>query len=267
MSRFEIEVSFFGPSLTNSEPLPGHGRANCSLIRKSARRVTTPAKGSGRPSASHRSLRGRAVLLLSGMLALSSLPALAADAGNDPLDRSGGIFAPLGDALQHPLTPTGRSLKFARDIREIFEDSQIPGAVVDSPLEPKKEGRIRAMLKRAMTLLGTPYRWGGTSPESGFDCSGLVGYVFRDTLGIELPRISRDMANVGELIRDRDQLIEGDLVFFSRRGKHVDHVGIYIGNGQFLHAPRTGKDVEIANLAGYWSQKFLKARRVAQQND
>jgi cell wall-associated NlpC family hydrolase len=120
------------------------------------------------------------------------------------------------------------------------------------------------MLKRALALLGTPYRWGGTNPESGFDCSGLVGYVFRNTLGIELPRISRDMANVGELIRDRSALTEGDLVFFSRRGKHVDHVGIYIGNGQFVHAPRTGKDVEVANLAtGYWSGKFMQARRVA----
>ncbi|MBX3710459.1 MAG: C40 family peptidase [Lysobacter sp.] len=122
------------------------------------------------------------------------------------------------------------------------------------------------MLKRGLALLGTPYRWGGSSPESGFDCSGLVGYVFRNTLGIELPRISREMANVGELVRDRDALIEGDLVFFSRKGSRVDHVGIYLGDGQFLHAPRTGKDVEVASLAtGYWSQKFLQARRVATQ--
>ena len=60
------------------------------------------------------------------------------------------------------------------------------------------EGRIRGMLRRALSLLGTPYRWGGTTPENGFDCSGLVGYVFRNNLGIELPRISRDMAKVGE---------------------------------------------------------------------
>jgi cell wall-associated NlpC family hydrolase len=151
-------------------------------------------------------------------------------------------------------------------MREVFHAMQVPGKVTETPAEAPKEGRIRGMLKRALGLLGTPYRWGGTNPESGFDCSGLVGYVFRNSLGIELPRISRDMANVGELIRDREELAEGDLVFFSRRGKYVDHVGIYIGNGQFVHSPRTGKTVEVASLAtGYWSQKFLKARRVAAQ--
>ena len=120
-------------------------------------------------------------------------------------------------------------------------------------------------MKRALALLGTPYRWGGNSPDGGFDCSGLVGYVFRTALGIELPRVSTDMAHNGEQV-DRGAMTAGDLVFFSRRGKHVDHVGIYLGNGQFVHAPRTGKDVEVANLAaGYWSQKFFHARRVAAQ--
>ncbi len=224
--------------------------------------MTTPASGSGRPSAIHRPRRA-AALLTAGLLALGSLPALAADAGDDPLDRSGGLFAPLGEALYNPLTPTGHSLAFARDMREVFYASQVPAEVIEVPAEAPKEGRIRGMLKRALALLGTPYRWGGTNPESGFDCSGLVGYVFRNSLGIELPRISRDMANVGELIRDREALTEGDLVFFSRRGKYVDHVGIYIGNGQFVHSPRTGKTVEVASLAtGYWAQKFLKARRV-----
>lgn len=154
-----------------------------------------------------------------------------------------------------------------------FEASALPDGLNLMPAStavatpaPVREGRVQTLLKRALALLGTPYRWGGTTPESGFDCSGLVGYVYRNNLGIELPRISRDMARVGELIRDRDALAEGDIVFFSRKGKHVDHVGIYLGNGQFLHAPRTGKDVEIASLAsGYWSQKFLQARRVAPQ--
>lgn len=227
--------------------------------------MTTPASGSGRPSAIHRPHR-TAALLTAGLLALASMPALAADVGDDPLDRSGGLFAPLEEALHNPLTPTGHSLAFARDMREVFYAAQVPGNVIETPAEAPKEGRIRGMLKRALALLGTPYRWGGTNPESGFDCSGLVGYVFRNSLGIELPRISRDMANVGELIREREALVEGDLVFFSRRGKYVDHVGIYIGDGQFVHSPRTGKTVEVASLAtGYWAQKFLKARRVTAQ--
>ncbi len=228
--------------------------------------MTTPASGSGRPSAIHR-FRGFPCLIVAGLLAVCSAPAMAADAG-DPLEFSPPLLAPLADAgLHNPLALPGRSVMFARDVRAIFNDAPVPGeeAAADTAEAPK-EGRIRGMLKRALALLGTPYRWGGTNPESGFDCSGLVGYVFRNTLGIELPRISRDMAQVGELIRDRDALAEGDLVFFSRRGNYVDHVGIYIGDGQFVHAPRTGKDVEVASLAtGYWSRKFLKARRVATQ--
>jgi cell wall-associated NlpC family hydrolase len=118
------------------------------------------------------------------------------------------------------------------------------------------------VLARAFALLGTPYRWGGTSTE-GFDCSGLVGYVFRNALGIELPRVSRDMAQTGTQV-ERSQLTAGDLVFFSTHSSGVDHVGIYVGDGKFLHAPRTGRDVTVSNLdTGYWNAKFIQARRVA----
>ena len=127
---------------------------------------------------------------------------------------------------------------------------------------PTTSSRIKSVLQRAFSLLGTPYRWGGTSPEGGFDCSGLVGYVFR-TIGIDLPRVSRSMANEGTAVVDRTALAEGDLVFFGKRGR-VDHVGIYIGEGKFLHAPRTGRDVTVSSMdSGYWSQKYLQARRLA----
>ncbi len=87
--------------------------------------------------------------------------------------------------------------------------------------------------------------------------------MFKTALGIELPRVSRDMATSGERI-ERTALAAGDLVFFSRRGARVDHVGIYVGEGKFLHAPRTGKDVMISTLdTGYWSHKYMQARRVA----
>ena len=126
---------------------------------------------------------------------------------------------------------------------------------------PNTSTRIKTVLQRAFALLGTPYRWGGTSPDNGFDCSGLVGYVFR-TIGIDLPRVSRAMADEGTPITDRNALTEGDLVFFGRRG-HVDHVGIYVGDGKFLHAPRTGRDVTVSTLTdGYWGQKYMAARRI-----
>jgi cell wall-associated NlpC family hydrolase len=207
---------------------------------------------------------------MAGLFAIGSLPVFAQQhvqttVTHDPIEF--GLLAPISDTtLRGPLSLPGRSMTFANDVRSIFETAQITSSSDETLPDPPSEGRIKTMLKRALALLGTPYRWGGTSPEHGFDCSGLVGYVFRNSLGIELPRISRDMANVGQLIRDPNALVEGDLVFFSRRGNHVDHVGIYIGNGQFVHAPRTGKDVEVANLAvGYWSQKFFQARRVAAQ--
>ena len=125
------------------------------------------------------------------------------------------------------------------------------------------QGKAASLLDRAMSLLGTPYRWGGTSPDGGFDCSGLVSYVFRTALGIELPRVSRDMARLtnGQAI-ERSALTAGDLVFFGRNGKRVDHVGIYVGEGRFLHAPSAGKDVRVDSMTqGYWSTRFMSARR------
>ena len=230
--------------------------------------MTTQALGSGRPSAIHRPLfRGAVRLFLASLFALATLSASAADRSRDPAEASPQLLAQAGDlTVVNPLSLPERTLVFARDIRSLFASSPVPAASAAATADAPKEGRVRGMLKRALSLLGTPYRWGGNTPEQGFDCSGLVGYVFRNGLGIELPRISRDMANVGELIRDRNALAEGDLVFFSRKGGHVDHVGIYIGDGKFLHAPRTGKDVEVSSLAnGYWAQKFMQARRVAAQ--
>lgn len=135
-----------------------------------------------------------------------------------------------------------------------------PEPTAGASAQPARQG----LLQRAMALLGTPYRWGGTSPDRGFDCSGLVGYVYRTALGIDLPRVSRDQARAGELV-DRAAMAVGDLVFFGRRGR-VDHVGIYVGEGKFVHAPSRGKDVTVSSLeGGYWGGRFMQARRIAQQ--
>ena len=135
-----------------------------------------------------------------------------------------------------------------------------PDTAADTPRTSEK---VKSALQRAFSLLGTPYRWGGTSPDTGFDCSGLVGYVFR-TIGIDLPRVSREMVGAGTPVKDRNALAEGDLVFFGRNGSRIDHVGIYVGDGKFLHAPRTGRDVTVSSLTtGYWAQKYMQARRVA----
>ena len=107
----------------------------------------------------------------------------------------------------------------------------------------------------AMRYLGVPYRWGGSSP-SGFDCSGLVVYVFAQ-IGVSLPHSTYSLWNVGSAV-SRDQLQPGDLVFFSGLG----HMGIYIGGGQFIHAPHTGDVVKISSLSGYYASAYMGARRV-----
>ena len=154
----------------------------------------------------------------------------------------------------------GRSTEVASDLGRL-----LAGGQQDKATAQPASDKVQSLLKRALTLLGTPYRWGGTSPESGFDCSGLVGYVFRTALGIELPRVSREMARKddAQLIKSRDELREGDLVFFGRGKGRIDHVGIYLGEGKFVHAPRTGRDVTVSHLdSGYWAQRFMQARRM-----
>jgi len=194
-------------------------------------------------------------LLFTALLPLAAAPALAApllaaDSGDRVLDGS------ASQSLVGSVLATDRAMPSAADVNQMIEAGEALAA------EPEPANRIQVLLRRAMGLLGTPYRWGGTSPDSGFDCSGLVAYVFSSALGIELPRVSRDMAGNGEKV-DRASLSAGDLVFFGRRGKRVDHVGIYLGDGQFVHAPRTGRDVTVSRLdTGYWAGRFLQARRV-----
>ncbi|GHE28459.1 hypothetical protein GCM10007167_07480 [Vulcaniibacterium thermophilum] len=192
------------------------------------------------------------------LLSLSALPALAQQAPGLAGDRAELPAPPERSLLPEAMSLSDRALLLATDLNRLL----LPAARL--PAEPAQDGdgKVRKVLQNALTLLGTPYRWGGNSPDSGFDCSGLVRYVFRSALGIELPRVSREMANTGTPITDRAALAAGDLVFFGRKGK-VDHVGIYLGDGRFVHAPRTGRDVTVSSLeTGYWAGKFLSARRV-----
>nr|WP_305804715.1 C40 family peptidase [Stenotrophomonas sp. YIM B06876] len=131
-----------------------------------------------------------------------------------------------------------------------------------SQVAPRDPAASNAVLMRALGLVGTPYRYGGNTPESGFDCSGLVAYVYRDMLALNLPRTSRELAAVqGPKIEPR-QLTAGDLVFFGTSG-NVWHVGIYVGEGRFVHAPSTGGTVRLDYLDGaYWRDHYTGAKRV-----
>ena len=112
----------------------------------------------------------------------------------------------------------------------------------------------------ALGLIGSPYRYGGTSPESGFDCSGLVNYVFRTAAGANVPRDTRSQASVSRRVARRN-LKEGDLVFFNTLGRRNSHVGIYIGDGRFINAPSSGGQVRIDSMdSPYFSKRFDSAR-------
>lgn len=122
------------------------------------------------------------------------------------------------------------------------------------------------VLFRALGLVGTPYRWGGNTPDSGFDCSGLIGYVYRDAAGISLPRSTREMISMRAPQVGKDALQTGDLVFFATNGgSQVSHAGIYVGEGRFVHAPATGGTVKLDSLSkAYWQKAYLGAKRVLQ---
>ena len=146
-----------------------------------------------------------------------------------------------------------------------------PEAAPPSRLESEAaEGELDEAVRRnpgealanfALSLQGTRYRYGGATRD-GFDCSGLVFYAHR-RLGLEVPRTSSDQAEEAERVKPR-KLEPGDLVFFKIASRRVNHVGIYVGEGRFVHAPSRGKDVTVSSLdQGYWSGRFLQARRVS----
>jgi cell wall-associated NlpC family hydrolase len=127
---------------------------------------------------------------------------------------------------------------------------------------PSNPVAANAVLMRAISLVGTPYRWGGNTPDAGFDCSGLVNYVYRDVLSLNLPRTSQALAEFQGARIKPERLAPGDLVFFGNGGA-VNHVGIYVGEGRFVHAPTSGGTVRLDHLDGhYWRDHYTGAKRV-----
>ena len=120
----------------------------------------------------------------------------------------------------------------------------------------------QALPSYALGLLGVEYKRGGNIPETGLDCSGLVRYVFQQVTGLNLPRTAKEMSEVGSAVALGD-LKPGDLVFFNTQRFAFSHVGIYLGDNQFIHAPRRGREVQISALdRRYWKARFDGARRL-----
>jgi len=127
--------------------------------------------------------------------------------------------------------------------------------------------RASDLVVNAMGFLGVPYRRGGNSAETGFDCSGFVRAMYQTTIGLVLPRRANEQAAATEKI-DKQDLQPGDLVFFNTMKRAFSHVGIYIGEGKFIHSPKPGAQVRVESMAQrYWQRRFDGARRVVGLSD
>jgi cell wall-associated NlpC family hydrolase len=125
---------------------------------------------------------------------------------------------------------------------------------------------LASIRDEALLAVGTPYVRGGSSPDTGFDCSGLVTHVFRQAWGIDLPRSTRQQRWAGRPVR-LAELSPGDLVFYNTRGRPYSHVGIYLGEERFIHAPKPGASVRVESTATrYWRARFNGARRLTPPN-
>jgi cell wall-associated NlpC family hydrolase len=122
--------------------------------------------------------------------------------------------------------------------------------------------RASELVMNSMAFLGVPYKRGGTQADTGFDCSGFVRAIYEQTAGLLLPRQASEQAAATQKI-DKHELQPGDLVFFNTMRRAFSHVGIYVGNGKFIHSPKPGAEVRVEDMGiSYWAKRFDGARRV-----
>ncbi|MBJ3814009.1 NlpC/P60 family protein [Shimwellia pseudoproteus] len=141
--------------------------------------------------------------------------------------------------------------------------------LADTPINNIPKGRVlsaqQTAMNKLMNQLGKPYRWGGATPKTGFDCSGLIYYAYKDLVNFRLPRTANEMYHLRDAAPiNKGELVSGDLVFFRTHShRAADHVGVYVGNGKFIQSPRTGRDIVITSLSDdYWQRHYVGARRV-----
>ena len=164
------------------------------------------------------------------------------------------------------VSPKPQSVAIQEPQVEEPTDQELADFTDDKPYE--LPSLADGLLERGFELIGTPYRFGGRSEKTGFDCSGFVGFLFKEEAGIQLPRSTREMINLDAPVIARSELKPGDIVFFNNRGRgRVSHAGIYIGDDQFIHSSshRSG-GVRVDSLDDrYWSASYMEAKRVLAQ--
>lgn len=211
----------------------------------------------------------RAVSFRSFLPLATRLPRLAACLG----------FLALAGCASQPQQTAGLSAGSGNLVRDLYlsrtqsdplgawlqNDDRLAINYPDTDVYPSSRG-TGGMVATAMEFLGVKYRYGGKGPQQGFDCSGLVAYAAEKSLGLKLPRTAHGQAQQGTAV-PRKNLRRGDLVFFNTLGRKFSHVGIYLGDQKFVHAPRTGARIRVDSLNGsYWQKRFTGARRLAPQN-
>ena len=191
--------------------------------------------------------------LLSGLVACQS--ALAA-----PDPATDGTLKSAGSTVIGVAAPTD-------PIMDLLGERGLLKPLVNSALVSSVRKTVRDtasdLVMTAMNFLGVPYKRGGNSESTGFDCSGFTRHIFENSIGLALPRRADEQAqSAGLLSINRAELKPGDLVFFNTMKRTFSHVGIYVGDDKFIHAPRTGAEVRIEDMReSYWSRRFTGARR------
>ncbi|SFP91739.1 C40 family peptidase [Pseudomonas borbori] len=170
-------------------------------------------------------------------------------------------------ASHAPQTPATTAVAKAKTAAHaVFLDESAAEADIDfTDDEPYELPQLAdSILSHGLSLVGTRYRYGGSTVKSGFDCSGFIGYLFKEELGMQLPRSTREMINIDAPLVEREELEPGDLLFFSTNGRgRVSHAGIYLGDDQFIHSSssRSG-GVRVDSLEDrYWNRTFIEAKR------
>jgi cell wall-associated NlpC family hydrolase len=177
--------------------------------------------------------------------------------------------------IKNSIQTSRKQSKFAKRLNSIFfivllsacSTAQKPAISPHNYSSHNTETQLNDAAMYAFSLYDTPYKWGGTTRSDGFDCSGFVQYVYRQSLGLHLPRTSNELSHVGIRLTYKE-LRPGDLVFFNTTHRPYSHVGIYVGKNQFIHAPRAGETIKLADMTdSYWQSHFDGGRRISTVNN
>lgn len=179
------------------------------------------------------------------------------------------VAEPTANTASHPVSNAAPAAPVVADVAPLDPDDAVASLLAKKGLLVDLQGwrqsvgsAASGLVANAMNFLGVPYKWGGTSAETGFDCSGFVRAIYEQSVGLVLPRRAAEQAEATRSIA-QDELRPGDLVFFNTMQRAFSHVGIYVGDGKFIHSPRAGSHVRVEDMKlDYWAKRYNGARRV-----